>query len=275
MMLFRALKDDTETTTHMHKSTAIAFLGLALAVLAGCGRESPPEATTVLERIEYLQSRAEAGDAESAYWLGSLFEFGMRSSTAEVDVNLPLAVKWYSHGAKLGNVNAQMALGHMYAEGKGVKQNPRISARWFRKAAEQGNSNGQNNLGLLYSQGEGVLRDYRRAAEWFGKAVEQGHNGAVNNLAWKMATCPLDEFRDGELAVNMMEALLVIEQPTSTTVDTLAAAYAEAGDFALAVTTQEAALSLLQLEVGSAARTPNYEKRLEAYRQRSPWREHP
>ena len=47
--------------------------------------------------------------------------------------------------------------------------------QWFRKAAEQGGAKAQLNLGLMYVNGRGVRQDYAQAAQWFSKAAEQGY----------------------------------------------------------------------------------------------------
>ena len=74
------------------------------------------------------------------------------------------------------------------------------------------------------------------------------------------------------LAVQMMEAMLADIQPTSTVVDTLAAAYAETGDYQRAIKTQTAAISLLEIE-GSAEWLDDFNKRLGLYRDKKPWRD--
>ena len=248
---------------------AIIPIGL---IACGGSEDLQTEAESVLERVESAKMRANAGDSESAYQLGSLFEFGMESEELDISVDLEEAVKWYLQGARLGNSKAQASLGQLYATGKGVKENDKIALRWFRKAADQGNANAQNNVGLIYSQGSGVAKNYAEASAWFDKAIAQGHRGAINNLSWQLATCPLIEFRDGNLAVQMMEAMLADIQPTSTVVDTLAAAYAETGDYQRAIKTQTAAISLLEIE-GSAEWLDDFNKRLGLYRDKKPWRD--
>ena len=51
--------------------------------------------------------------------------------------------------AEQGNVLAQLGLGVIYDEGRGVRQDDAEAARWFRRAAEQGQAHAQNNLGLM------------------------------------------------------------------------------------------------------------------------------
>ncbi|MCX7835600.1 MAG: serine/threonine-protein kinase [bacterium] len=94
------------------------------------------------------------------------------------------AVKWYRKATEQGLAAAQSNLGWMYANGRGVPQNDAEAVKWFRKAAEQGHANAQNNLGWMYEQGRGVPRDDKEAVKWYRKAAEQGHAAAQTNLGW-------------------------------------------------------------------------------------------
>jgi Zn-dependent protease len=67
---------------------------------------------------------------------------------------------------------------------------------------------------------------------------------AHNNLAWLLATCPVDSLRDGEAAVEHATwACEAAGWATPNCLGTLAAAYAEIGDFSQAVRWQERALA--------------------------------
>lgn len=80
--------------------------------------------------------------------------------------------------ANLDHVKAQLELGLMYAEGKGVEKNIKETLKWFIKAAEQGNVNAQNNLGIMYD----AAGLYDEAFKWFKKAAEQGLDKAQQIL---------------------------------------------------------------------------------------------
>ena len=76
--------------------------------------------------------------------------------------------------AEQGNPGAQILLGSMYADGKGVPKDDRQAVAWYRKAAEQGVDIAQTLLGKMYASGRGVPQDDRQAVSWFQKAAEQG-----------------------------------------------------------------------------------------------------
>ena len=84
--------------------------------------------------------------------------------------------------AEQGDANAQVLLGFMYADGKGVPENDAEAVKWFRKAAEQGDAGGQHNLGSMYADGEGVLENDADAMKWVRKAAEQGYVSAQVRL---------------------------------------------------------------------------------------------
>ncbi len=97
--------------------------------------------------------------------------------------NYRKAAPLFRKAAEQGYVGAQLILGSLYAEGKGVEQSYKQSAEWYRKAAKQGDADAQNHLGGLYVEGKGVLENYKKATEWFRKAAEQGHYAALYRLA--------------------------------------------------------------------------------------------
>ncbi len=99
----------------------------------------------------------------------------------------------------------------------------RFSAEAVQKAAEQAN------------------RDVARARG--DKARAQ----ALNNRAWLFATSPLKELRNADQAVrDAEEACALTAGKDSSLIDTLAATYAEQGDYQKAVATEKQALSLAE-----------------------------
>ena len=91
--------------------------------------------------------------------------------------------------AEQGNASAQVSLGLMYHEGRGVAQDYSEAARWYRLAAEQGSADAQLNLGVMYGQGQGVAQDYIHAHIWFNLAGASGNADGIkyrNTVARKM-----------------------------------------------------------------------------------------
>ena len=92
------------------------------------------------------------------------------------------AMHWYLKSADQGGATAQLYIGVMYYEGKGVARTYNEAARWYRKAADQGNAVAQLNLGIMYIDGKGVLQDYAEAIRWIRNAADQGNANAMNYL---------------------------------------------------------------------------------------------
>ena len=61
--------------------------------------------------------------------------------------------------AEAGDATAQLELGNMYHDGRGVPQDYAEAVKWYRLAADQGVAKAQNNLGVMFEFGNGVLQD--------------------------------------------------------------------------------------------------------------------
>ena len=88
-----------------------------------------------------------------------------------------------------------------------------------------------------------------------------------NNLAWILATCPDKALRDAPRAVTLAEqAARSTNYADASTLDTLAAAYAESGAFQKAVMTQRKAI-----ELTPATSRSDLQKRLDLYLSGQPY----
>ena len=85
------------------------------------------------------------------------------------------ALRWLRKAAEQGHPKAQVLLGVMYVEGRGVAHDEREAGRCWHKAAEQGDDEAQYCLGFLYEKGRGVAQDDSEAVRWYRKAAEQGN----------------------------------------------------------------------------------------------------
>jgi TPR repeat protein len=101
-----------------------------------------------------LLATANAGDANSQFLLGLIFDLGQ-----DVPQDYKQAAAWYLKAAEQGNAKAEYYLGLLCQEGLGVPKNDSIANEWFRKAAEQGDMEAEYNLGLAYAAGVSVPKD--------------------------------------------------------------------------------------------------------------------
>ena len=113
-------------------------------------------------------------------------------------------------------------------------------------------------------------RQWRAAAQAFRQAIRPPTPSldAARRLAWILATCPDPNLRNGRLAVEMAQGCVkATQQQDPDALSTLAAAYAEAGDFASATKWQTAALQL-----AAPSDRAQHQLRLETLRSRKPIR---
>jgi protein O-mannosyl-transferase len=123
---------------------------------------------------------------------------------------------------------------------------------------------------LLQSRG-----DFAAAMEQLGKILQLDpkHVAAQNNLAWLLATCPDDALRDGRKAVGLAEQAVRLSGGTAPEIlDTLAAAYAETGQFSEAMDTADRALKLAAMQ-NNKPLVDAIQSQLKFYEARSPFRE--
>ena len=94
---------------------------------------------------------------------------------------------------------------------------------------------------------------------------------ARDKLARLRATCPDEKFRNGQQAIDYAtKACDLAAWKVAPYLDTLAAAYAEAGDFDKAVEWQQKGIALAPAE-----KKADFESRLKLYQEKKPYRELP
>ena len=109
-----------------------------------------------------------------------------------------------------------------------------------------------------------ALADYEKALK-----LQPNEPGLLNNLAWVLATSPDDKLRNGHRAIELAtEACKQTEYKLAYILSTLAAAYAETGDFQTAVKWSSKAV-----EIGDKEHDESLKKELQSYKAKKPWRE--
>ncbi len=115
-----------------------------------------------------------------------------------------------------------------------------------------------------------AIKDYQRAINVAGDNDDL--SGILNNLAWVLATSPNDSIRDGKRAIELSErAVKLTDAKEPHILSTLAASYAEAGDFDKAIEWSTKSVELGKSE--EHEQLEQLEKELESYRNKKPWRE--
>jgi protein O-mannosyl-transferase len=133
------------------------------------------------------------------------------------------------------------------------------------------NGEAHYNLGNTFLQmrrAKEALADYERALQ-----INPDDTEALNNMAWVLATWPDALTRDGNKAVAAAERANTLTNGRSPIISaTLAAAYAEAGRFADAITNAQRALKLAA-EEGNTARADSISAQLALYQSGAAFRD--
>jgi TPR repeat protein len=186
---------------------------------------------------------------------------------------LPAEAAELSTAAKNGSPAAMEKLGEAFHFAQGVKRDMAVAFIWYERAAKAGLPGAQDYVGLFYAGGlGGAPENCEKSIYWFLKAAEGGNVESKNNAAWMLATCKIDKFRDGKRAIELATEAIAELGPSASYVGTLAAAYAEVGDFHQAVELQEESLSRMRLERASDDLMKEATVRLQYFRAKKPWR---
>ena len=169
------------------------------------------------------------------------------------------------------NVELLMQLGLFY----GADKQPRKAIDVFSSILKKD----PDNLLALRNRGDAwlgigklsdAIADYESALKLEGK-----DSGVLNNLAWLLATSPEDKLRDGKRAIELAkEAARVTEFKQAHILSTLAASYAETGDFENAMTWSKKAVEIAETTDGNQEIRDQLKAELASYEAKKPWREH-
>jgi len=145
-------------------------------------------------------------------------------------------------------------------------------AEWKRTLSMEG-----DNAGTYTALGNAYLQKHalRQAIHHYEEAVRANSNSiyALNNLAWILSTAPDDVFRNGARAVELAKkAGQLANGSNSIFARTLAAAYAESGQFAEAIQNAQRALDLAN-DQRNRTLAALVQEDLDLYQRRAPLRD--
>jgi tetratricopeptide (TPR) repeat protein len=159
----------------------------------------------------------------------------------------------------------QLRLAMFYA----ADEKPHKAIEIYTKVLQQEPENlfalaGRANSLLVIGKHAEAIADYEKAVK-----LDPQDSGVLNNLSWVLSTSPDDKLRDGKRALELaLKACEVTEYKKAHILSTLAAAYAELGDFQTAIKWSQKAV-----ELGSDEEQEALRKELESYRAEKPFRE--
>jgi tetratricopeptide (TPR) repeat protein len=158
-------------------------------------------------------------------------------------------------------------LGMLYLAAK----QPRAAIRRFTRALELDDEQffsrrGRSDAAISIGDHKAALADLEKAL-----TLDADNDGVLNNLAWLLATSPDDAIRDGKRAIELaMKACEKTEWKQAHIISTLAAGYAETGDFAKA---REYSRKAVETGDSSPEVKEQLANELASYEKEKPWRE--
>lgn len=137
-------------------------------------RSGKPDAD---KAFDYYEKAAELGHPEAQYRLGYCYEnkLGIRRA------NLELAQKWYLKAADQEVPVAQLRVGQLFFDDKGVFYNRKLAFYYLSKAAERGLPEAQRMAGDCHKLGWGTDRNYVKALTWYIIAAAQEDEKSRNS----------------------------------------------------------------------------------------------
>ncbi len=121
-----------------------------------------------------------------------------------------------------------------------------------------------------------ALNKHSEAIKTFEKVLQTSPEDemVLNNLSWVLATSPIDMLRNGRKALELAEkACKLSEYKKAYILSTLAAAYAELGDFDKAIEWSNKCLEIAEKDPEDKDRLDELKKELESYKKKQPVRE--
>jgi TPR repeat protein len=148
-------KDSAATATNCYK--------LALSLEKGTGAERDS-----VQALGLFVRSCRWSVAPACYSAGAM----ERGGTSGDD--LGKATDHFLKGCRLGETRACREVAAMYAEGRGVRKDPRLAAMFYDKACRGGESRSCANYGLRLLSGDGVAIDSSRGWSLLGQACRDG-----------------------------------------------------------------------------------------------------
>jgi len=245
----------------------------ALADVNESIRLQPGSVTSLLLRARLLQAQEKLGEAlkdvetalkirpgmTSALFLKSTIHEGQRDFVRAAD-SMQEIVKRDPE-----NEQAQLMLGMYYSMASRVKK----ALDQFDQILEKNDA----NTAAFYWRADTRLNvgDHKGARQDYENVLERSpqHEATLNNLAWLLATSPENELRDGKRAVKLaVQAGELSKYKKPHILSTMAAAYAESGDYSKAVE-----WSTKAVKMGREDLQGQLEAELKSYQEKKPWRE--
>lgn len=284
---------DTPESIQLDAAKGDANTQLTLAKMYFSGNQVPKD---VANAIKWYRKAAEQNNTEAMFCLSEIYRNGF-----DIEKDEKQGIMWLQKAANQGHVLAQCDLGIAYRDGSSaLAKNEIKSFEWLEKAACGGSDlakfalmvsvnawqqlpinektvdpadfKTQYVLGKKYWKGAQCPVDKKKAILWYTKSAQQGCYQAMNELAWLYATSPEKEIRNGTKALEYARKAMKKGRMLPETIDTFAAAYAANGQFDEAITAENRAIALFNVQ-DRDGEAKAAERRLIIYQHKRPYLE--
>jgi TPR repeat protein len=146
---------------------------LSMADLYAAGFEdTPPDINKAMSLATLSSAKNFTG---AMIFLGKVYFDGKHG----IARNMPLAIKWFNAGAKIGDRQAMLALGEAYlAHEPGMVKDEQSGIFWIKKAAEAGSPKAMLILAKYYNEGTLGEKNTISARYWYNQAALNGYSKA-------------------------------------------------------------------------------------------------
>jgi hypothetical protein len=160
----------------------------------------------------------------------------------------------------------------MHREGVILEENQALADVWLENIASEHIAIALDSVAILLSSRTDMRSDQHLAAsiQEVALSFDDSDPTVVNNHAWLLATASSADLRDGAKAVRLMQNLFDQIEAQGFMIDTMAAAYAEAGNFDAAIAEQQRANAWYEAE---SQDFPVGVEHMESYVEGRAWRE--
>ena len=268
----------------LSRTARFACIVLALSLAAGCGGDDATETDPIAEHLNRAREFLEEGEHEKAIEAaGEAIRLDPKCAGA-YHYRASLWMAKGDNGKAIADYTAAMRLDPKYSDALYV-----LGFGWFNQQ-EYGKAIAAYDEAIRldpqradarthYHRGNALdkMGRYDEALSDYRQALRLDADFALPyfSLAQLLSSCPEAEYRDGEKAVeNATEACRLTQWQDWGALNTLAAAYAEAGDFEQAVHWQTQAIETAEEDEKTAERHKRHLRyQLELYHEGKPFRQ--
>ncbi|MGD9127734.1 MAG: tetratricopeptide repeat protein [Planctomycetia bacterium] len=197
------------------------------------------------------------------------FRIALLAEEGDLDQTLKELQKLYEAHPDNSEITLELAILHA------MKKNVAESLKYYNKVLDKNKKNvealeGRASIYLGMGKHAEAITDFDKANQ-----LAPNKSEILNNLAWVLATSPKDKLRNGKRAIKLAtKACELTEYKKPHILSTLAAAYAETGNFKKAIQFSTKAVELSE-ELEDAKIQEALQKELRSYQEKKPWREFP